>query len=798
MLLDHSHSLGETGLKQVLAKAEALHEKSFAGTSCSFIAFGDEAVLLADQAELKQYAKRLNWQREHGAQSDYAKAIHLARGLFPTGASRHMVVIGDGEQTAGDMLHAAQLAAQDGVTLHCIPVAGERKLDVRIAELRPSRSRLHEGATLDLCVDIESGLDGTGQLRLFENGIEVAQQIVHAKAGQSQQLHFQRSPSVRDLYKYRAVLEGFSADTLAANNEALTVVEVRGNLRLLLCDGTPSEAAPLQQAMQQENITLDLRTTGSIPQTLTELAGYDGIVLSDITAQQLGEKVMLNLCEYVQQLGGGLVMIGGPNSFALGGYHQSPIEDVLPVHLRAMDEEEKQSSALALVLDRSGSMVGEKLEMAKSAAVAAAEVLTRNDFIGVYAFDSEVQVVLPMTRATSMTAITAPISALASGGGTHLEPALQEARQALQRVKAKIKHIIVLTDGQTTGSGYEILASQCRAEGMTLSTVAIGEGSHVGLLQAMAYSGGGQAYTTRDLASITRIFTQDTLKHTGQLLWEQPFYPSVQAGHPLIAGMEPWNSPSLAGYVKTTARRSAQVVLKAENGDPLLVHWRYGLGKVSAFTSDAKSRWAGQWIETWPGYTQFWSQLLRETARPPQGQSMDIQLSNSGNSVRLSVDLLIDAATRQNGAKLQAEWSYLPAHALTSNIQKVTELDLPQLGPGFYGADFQPTEPGFYFVRVQNGSESNSTVWVHHLQTETSLGKLNQRLLEQVAESSGGTLVPDSALLASVQKQPMQLKEIWPWLVLTQLGCFLLDVFLRRMEAWHFFWESLKNRDSTL
>jgi Ca-activated chloride channel homolog len=796
MLLDHSHSLGETGLKQVLAQAEALQAQQPADTVCTYVAFGDEPALLPNKNSLQNTEQRLLWQREHGARSDYAKALDFARALFPVGMSRQMVLIGDGEQTSGDLLHAAQLAAQDGVTVHCLPVAGQRKPDVRITALRPSRTRLHEGATVDLSVDIESSLAGTGQLRLYENGLEVAQQTVEATVGQSQQLHFQRSPSGRDLYKYRAVLEGFPEDTLAANNEALTVVEVRGNLRLLLCEGSAGTAVPLQQAMQKENITLDLRAAGSLPQTVTELAGYDGVILNDIGARQLGETFMRNLHEYVDQLGGGLIMIGGPNSFALGGYHESPIEELLPVHLRATDEEEKQSSALAVVLDRSGSMVGEKLEIAKSAAVAAAEVLTRNDFIGVYAFDSEAQVVLPMTRVTSMAAISASISALASGGGTFLEPALLEARKALQRVKAKIKHIIVLTDGQTTGAGYEILASQCRAEGMTLSTVAIGEGSHVGLLQAMASSGGGQAYSTRDLAAITRIFTQDTLKHTGQLLHEVPFYPSVHAAHPLIAGMEPWQSPSLAGYVKTTPRRAAQLILKAENGDPLLVHWRYGLGKVSAFTSDVQSRWAGLWIETWPNFAQFWSQVLRETARPPQGHRMDLQLRGSGNAVQLTVDLLADEVTRKNGAKLKAEWSYLPSQALTSSMQKLKEMDLPQQGPGLYGAEFTPAEPGFYFVRVRSAEETASAVWVHQLQTEASVGRLNTALLKQVADSSGGQLLGQPAQLPSVQKQSMQLTEIWPWLVSMALGLFMIDIFLRRLEAWIFFWESLKNRDS--
>ncbi|MDZ4288288.1 MAG: glutamine amidotransferase, partial [Prosthecobacter sp.] len=520
---------------------------------------------------------------------------------------------------------------------------------------------------------------------------------------------------------------------------------------------------------------------GSIPASLYQFAGYDGIIISDVPAHQVGEPAMNAMRDYVDKLGGGLIMLGGPNSFGVGGYYRTPIEDILPVRLKSPDEEEKQSAAVALVIDRSGSMAGEKLEMAKSAAIATAEVLGRNDFIGVYAFDSEAHVVAPMTKLTSTAAIAGQISSVASGGGTNLQPAFQQAREGLQRVKAKVKHMIILTDGQTAGTGYEAMASQCRGEGMTISTVAIGEGSHVALLQAIAASGGGQSYSTVDAATITRIFTQDTLMHTGRMIREEPFEPQMVEKHPILSGFDKFETP-LLGYVKTIRKSTAQVPLVTDLGDPLLAHWRYGLGKVTAFTSDAKSRWASLWITRWPGYGRFWSQVLRETARPPQGRHMDLATEMRGSDAFVRVDLLEDAGTRGNDARVEAEVFFVAADALGSPLKPVQKMTLGQSGPGLYEGSFRPDQPGVYLIRAQSGAEMVSAGVVHNPSSEASLGTINESILKEAVTLTGGALLTSATLPDLASTRAAQYIELWPPLVIALLLLFLLDIALRRWE----------------
>lgn len=792
MLLDVSQSLGDEGTQRVLDRAKEIRKALPKDVTCSMVAFGNEPKILPEDAPPALTAVGDDWRKKHDRDSNYGQAVEFAGALFPAGSSRHIVMLGDGHETRGSLLDAAKDASAAGIRLHAVAVSGPKRSDVRVRELAPNRSRLHEGASLRLKVVIESTVDGAGVVKLFENGIEVDSRPVSVKSGQLHEETFTRTPSVRNIYKYRAVVEGFPGDSISANNDALTIVDVRGRLRLLYLEGNPAEGQYLMQAMEKEGVQLDLRQAGSIPSTLEEMAGYDGIIISDIPAFQVGDGAMTAMRDYVDKLGGGLIMLGGSSSFGVGGYYRTPIEDVLPVRLKSPDDEEKQSSALAIIIDRSGSMAGEKLEMAKSAAIATAEVLSRNDFLGVFAFDSEAHVVAPMSRITSVAAVAAQISAVAPGGGTNLQPAFLQARESLQKVKAKVKHMIILTDGQTAGSGYETLAGQCRNEGITISTVSIGQGSHVGLLQAIATAGGGQAYTTTDASSITRIFTQDTLMHTGRMIREEPFTPAMVERHPLLAGWDKWDSPALLGYVKTLRKSTAQIPLVTDLGDPLLAHWRFGLGKVTAFTSDAKSRWASLWISRWDGFGRFWSQVLRETARPPQGQHMDLICEMRAEDAHLTVDLLEDAGSRQNNARVDAEVFFVAADALGAPLKPVSKLALSQSGPGLYEGSFRPDEPGVYLVRAQSGAEMVSAGIVHNPSSEASLGTVNEPLLKQVTQITGGTMMTRSDLPELASVKASEYFELWPPLLVLLLLLFLVDVAIRRWEHVVGIWESIR------
>ena len=786
-LLDHSRSQGSEGLKMVYETARLVRDSLPGSSEVGYVESGREARLIGNPSNDPFAGKAeegSDLMEEIGSASNFEQAARLAKGIFPGGSSRHLVLVGDGVETAGSLMAVAREAVVAGIKIHAIGVSGSVQPDVRVTRLTSSQSRLNEGASLELEATIESSLSGPGRVRLFENGIEVESNDVELLAGELTTLRFKRVPEKRNIYNYRVVIEGFEEeDAIPENNEALSIVDVRGKPLLLYVEGEEGESRYLVDAMAREGIRLDVRSPDGLPNSLQELAGYDGIVLSDIPAHRIGEGRMVAIRDYVEKLGGGFVMIGGMNSFGVGGYYRTPIEEVLPVKLKAPDQEEFQSSALALVIDRSGSMAGQKIEICKSAAIASAELLSPKDSIGIYAFDSQVHEIVPMTKVTSTSTIASQISLLGSGGGTNIYPGMVMAREELNQVKAKIKHMIVLTDGQTSGQGYQALASQCHAEGITISTVAVGSGAQVGLLQAIAAAGGGQSYVTMDPSSIVRIFTQDTMTHTGRMIREDAFEPQMVEKHPMIRDWEDGMAPPLLGYVKTNRKATSQIPLVTDTGDPLLAHWRFGLGKVTAFTSDCKSRWAALWVSDWEGYSQLWSQILRETARPPQGLNMDLRLEQKGEDVHIEVDLAEDAGTRKNGATVEADIFHVPANALGSGMKGFATIPIDQEGPGWYEASFRPVDPGVYLVRARSGSQLVSAGYVHNPSSEVATGRVDEELLREVCKMTGGTFLDSPyAKLELTGTNVAKYYELWPLLMKLFLALFLVDLCVRRWE----------------
>jgi hypothetical protein len=428
-------------------------------------------------------------------------------------------------------------------------------------------------------------------------------------------------------------------------------------------------------------------------------------------------------------------------------------------------------------------MSGHKIEICKSAAIATVELLSGKDYVTVVAFDSAAHNVVPMTRVSSKGAITGQIATLSSGGGTNMMPGMTAGRDALAGVKAKVRHMIVLSDGQTSGSGYEALAAQMHSDGITISTVAVGSGSHVALLQGVANSGGGEFYSTVDPTNIPRIFTQDAMVHMGRLIREESFAPRQVERHLMLEGCALGEAPQLLGYVKTNRKATAQVPLVTDMADPLLAHWQFGLGKVTAFTSDCKSRWAALWITGWPGYNQFWAQVLRETARQPQGRTMDIRLEQDSPGASILVDLLEDPAHFDNDASVTADVFFVAAGALGSSVKERHHLELQQTGPGRYRADFLPDEPGVYLVQARSGARTVSAGLVHSTSGEAATGRVDRPLLEKVCRLTGGTVLegPEAAL-PPVRAGHAHFVELTPLLVKLLLLLFLADVAIRRWE----------------
>nr|MBC8290048.1 hypothetical protein [Planctomycetota bacterium] len=209
----------------------------------------------------------------------------------------------------------------------------------------------------------------------------------------------------------------------------------------------------------------------------------------------------------------------------------------------------------------------------------------------------------------------------------------------------------------------------------------------------------------------------------------------------------------------------------------------YGLGKVTAFTSDCKSRWGALWISTWSGYSQFWAQVLRETARRPQSRRMDVRVNQEGERATVAVDLLEDAAHFQNDAQVEADVYFVSAGAVGSSMESVTSRYLTQTGPGHYETSFSPDEAGVYLVRARSGADIVSAGLVHTSTTETATGQIDERLLQSVTKITGGTvLAEDTSTLPKIRGSHSHFVELTPFLLKVFLLLFLIDIAIRRWE----------------
>ena len=272
---------------------------------------------------------------------------------------------------------------------------------------------------------------------------------------------------------------------------------------------------------------------------------------------------------------------------------------------------------------------------------------------------------------------------------------------------------------------------------------------------------------------------------------EEEFSPQQVEQHEMLRGWNVRTVPQLLGYVKTNRRAAAQIPLVTDLGDPLLAHWRPGLGRVTAFTSDCKAKWAAGWItEAREQYAQFWAQVIRETARQPQGRLMDIRLKPDGRGNRITVDLLESPGEFKKdddsggGTQVTAGVYFVQANALSSTMKKVADLTLQPTGPGRYETNYLPREgDGVYLVRAQANAEVVSAGFVHRISGEAATGRVDRETLEAVCRRTGGrVLAADTSSLPGDLQGHAQFRELSPLLLKLLLILFLVDLLIRRWE----------------
>jgi Mg-chelatase subunit ChlD/uncharacterized membrane protein len=730
-----------------------------------------------------------------GGETDIEHAVRFAQSLLSARESGggEIVLLTDGWETVGNAAQAARDAVADGVAISYVPLslAGQPP-EVTVAALEvPPFARA--GDLSEVSVVLHSSHPTSTALRVSLDGQVVSEQQVTLRPGTNRvwvELWLP-APGFHDVTAEVVPAQ----DTRWDNNRLLASTIVKQPGQVLVLEHQPGQAARLVEILRADGLQVQVRPSSEIPPSPQPLSPFDTVVLVDTPATSLTLDQQATLQLLVRDYGRGLVVIGGPHSFGPGGYEGSALDDLLPVSSRPPERPERSSVALFLVIDRSGSMASAwereapKLDMAREAAIQAVGLLQRGDVVGIIAFDSEYEWVVPVTRiegASDIEAMQRRISAIESGGGTSILAPLQAAYEAAVRVDARLKHIVLLTDGRSGDRGYEALIRRMEPEQITLSTVAIGSDADTELLARLADLGGGRYHFTERSSQVPRIATQETSILIRSAIVESEVVPQPAGPSPLLRPLR-GELPLLDGYIATTPRQRAVSALQTAGGDPLLAHWHYGLGRVVAWTSDmSPSGWSRRWLDaTWPEAAAFWPQLVRWAMPAPARADFLVTARSdpSGHRVLLRVESLRDDGTFAVSLDTRAT-------VLLPN-GSARELVLPQRAPGVYELALAVEHAGTYRVLFRQrhagrvDKEELATFAISFPGLEGRTAGIDAALLRQLADSTGGRELhsPSELRTSPVIARLEERRALWPWLVAIAALLFPLDVAARRL-AW--------------
>jgi hypothetical protein len=358
-------------------------------------------------------------------------------------------------------------------------------------------------------------------------------------------------------------------------------------------------------------------------------------------------------------------------------------------------------------------------------------------------------------------------------------PAMEAAYTALEGISAKLKHVIILTDGRSSPGDFVGITQSMSAGRMTVSTVALGQGADRQLLEQIANEGGGRHYFTDDPSSVPQIFAKETMTASRSAVKEQPFLPIVTRPTQAMQAVDLESAPFLLGYVVTRPKPTAEIILATESGDPLLAWWRYGLGMAVAFTSDAKNRWAAEWV-SWPQFSRFWAQVIRHCMRKGEARGVRVTVDRKGDRATIKVD-----AITPNGRYLNDAVAELTV--IGPDLER-TQLTMVQTAPGRYEATFDTKAPGAYHLETKQGRDGKvlqrqSRGLIVGYPDELRLRPVDRKLLQDVASVSGGHFDPQTGdLFGSSGREVDRATPLWPWLLTAALCLFVVDVGLRRLD----------------
>ena len=729
--------------------------------------------------------------------TDLAAGLRLAGAMLPEDSRRRIVVLSDGRATSGDALAEAAQLAERGVAIDYVLLDDQAGVDASIASVR-SPSTVDEGETVIVEASVFSSVAQPGLVTLRRDGEVVSVTELDLAEGTTT-VTLRDTPPAGGLVSYD-VSVSVSLDDQPQNDVGRTSVQVDGPARVLVVAGSdavgaadPAEA--LVAALEAGSILVDRVTPGRVPD-LDRLAGYQSVVLVDVAADELSERQMLDLAANTRDLGRGLVTIGGPSSYGMGGYRDSTLESVLPVVSDILDPRRRRTVAQVFAIDTSESMGNchcaedgnptdrleggvTKTDIARAGAARAIDALGPEDEIGILAIDTQTQWLLDLQQIPSDDIVEAGLARVTPAGNTDLRATLVDAADQLRRSDAGLKHIILFSDGFTPLGSIEELRKDAlelrEAEGITVSVVGTGEGS-TQELRSIADAGGGRFYPGRDLARIPEILVQESVIASRSFINEGEFLPTITAASPITDPIEA--TPNLFGFVATTAKPTARTLMTiGEEQDPLLASWQTGLGRATSWTSDAELRWGQAWAQ-WDGYVPFWTRLVRDSFPLDGGGAVRATLDGDELRIRTEIDQPDDGT--------EADGQVSVTVTDPDGVQR--QVELTRVTDGVYEGVATVGPAGSYAVGAGLVTAEGTTAVGSDLATlsyaaEYLPGPTNEALLATLAEATGGRANIEPAMAFDGEDLPSSNRSLAlsGWLLVAAIVAWLASLIFSRL-----------------
>ncbi len=772
-LLDVSQSVSPAAIQSAIQWVQKTNDTG-RPSAARFIPFAANSAVFETLDGLKEVEVATKSARRSIDQSgtNLEAAFDSAMRSFAPHHLRRLVLISDGNENSGKVMDILPRLKAEGVRVYTMPSQSRSNRDVWVEailapaetpaeELFPLEAHVYSQTETMAEVDLKYGDKSLGnkKLRLMEGLNRVAFET-----------------SIKDAtgpVTLEAEVKAES-DPFSDNNKFRSSIIVRGRPKILYVEGYPQSAKYLQAALTGEGLAVDIVGPASIPASVEQLDAYDAIVLSDVARNSLTDQQMRTMATYVRDLGGGFILAGGENNYGEGGYSKTVIEDVLPITFETK-KEKAESVSMIVVLDKSGSMGGQKIELAKEATKAPLELLKDEDNFGVVAFDYNFYWPVRFQSAANRSSITQSISTIIAGGETNIYPALREAYIQLAGASTQIKHVILLSDGRSLPDDFEGLTKKMSEAKITVSTVSVGNGADRELMQNIANWGKGRTYYLEEPAAVPQIFTEETELATGKTLREEAFKPVVKKNVEAFKGIDFNAAPPLLGYVATKSKDTSEVLLESRRKDPILARWQYGLGKTAAFTSDLKDRWAADWLK-WTGYSKFWAQLVRETMRRSDDNEFDFRVVKDGDIAKITINAIQKDGQFRNRLESQVR--------VVAPDDAVSDITMKQVGPGSYEAKFPLVKKGSHVFRaVGEETGGSSRVLTYSYPDEYHFYPPNTDLLRAVSSETKGIFQPKPEDIFNANGETTALPiPLWPYLGAIALLLYVTDVFLRRLR----------------